>query len=70
MLKEELQAVMILNKDRQEDLAAALGKNLGTISDKINGRTAFKADEIEAIALRYKLNAEDIQRIFFAKTVT
>ena len=69
MVKEELQSVMILNKDRQEDLAEALGMTLGTFSCKLNGRSVFRQDEIEAIALRYKLNAEDIQRIFFPKTV-
>lgn len=70
MKKEELKAVMILNKDRQEDLAEALKMTPGTLSDKLNGKSVFRQDEIEAIALRYKLNAEEIQRIFFAKTVT
>ena len=69
MQKEELKAVMIINKDRQEDLAEALGMTPGTLSDKLNGKSVFRQDEIEAIVLRYKLNAEDIQRIFFAKTV-
>lgn len=69
MSKNELKAVMIRYGDRQEDLAAAIDMTPGTLSDKINGKTQFKQDEIAAIALRYKLTAEDIQRIFFAKTV-
>ena len=69
MSKNELKAVMARYGDRQEDLAAALNKAPGTLSDKINGKTKFKQDEIAAIALRYKLTAEDIQRIFFAETV-
>ena len=70
MQKEALKAVMILNKDRQEDLAEVLKMTPGTFSDKLNGKSVFRQDEIETIALRYKLSAEDIQRIFFAKTVT
>lgn len=69
MSKNELKAVMIRYGDRQEDLAAAIDMTLGTLSDKINGKRQFKQDEIAAIALRYKLTAEDIQRIFFAETV-
>lgn len=69
MLKSELKAVMARFGDRQEDLAAYLGKTGGTLSSKINGNTAFTQPEIEKIALRYDLTAEDIQRIFFAPTV-
>lgn len=67
--KQELRAVMIRHGDRQEDLAAALGIAQATLSKKINSESAFTGPEIEIIALRYKLTAEDIQRIFFARTV-
>lgn len=69
MRNNELKAKMAQFGDRQEDLAAALGRTPGTLSDKINGKFNFTQEEIETIALRYKLTAEDIQRIFFAKTV-
>ena len=69
MIKNELKAIMAKHGDRQEDLAAYLGKSIMTISSKINGDTDFKRSEIEMIALRYHLSAEDIQRIFFALTV-
>jgi len=69
MLKRELKAVMTRFGDRQEDLAAYLGITGGTLSSKINGNTSFTQPEIEKIALRYELTAEDIQRIFFASTV-
>lgn len=69
MNKNELKALMAKHGDRQEDLAAYLGKSIMTISAKINGETDFKRVEIENIALRYNLTAEDIQRIFFTRTV-
>lgn len=69
MIKQELKAVMARFGDRQEDLAAYLEIAPPTLSDKINGKTSFRREEIEAIALRYSLTAEEIQRIFFAKTV-
>jgi len=65
MVKQELRAVMIRFGDRQEDLAAALGIAPATLSKKMNGESVFTQPEIEIIALRYKLTAEDIQRIFF-----
>lgn len=69
MVKQELRAVMVKNGDRQEDLAAALDVTPATLSKKMNGESVFTQPEIEIIAIRYKLTAEDIQRIFFANTV-
>ena len=69
MIKQELKAVMARYGDRQEDLAAVLGISPPTLSDKINGKTDFWRAEIEVIALRYNLTADDIMRIFFVKIV-
>ena len=69
MIKQELKSVMVKYGDRQEDLAAYLDMAPQTLSAKINGAREFDRPEIEAIALRYNLSAEDIQRIFFTKTV-
>ena len=69
MLKQELRAVMIRNGDRQEDLAKALGISPTALSAKINGKRVFTQPEIEKIALRYNLTAQEIQRIFFTHTV-
>lgn len=66
MNKQELKAVMVRNGDRQEDLAAAIGMSGSALSARLNGVTPFTQPEIEKIILRYKLTAEDIQRIFFA----
>lgn len=69
MVKQELRAIIVRNGECQEDLAAALGITPGTLSKKMNGDSVFTQPEIENIALRYQLTAEDIQRIFFANTV-
>ena len=67
--KQELKSVIALSGDRQEDLAAAIEVTPATLSAKINGDTEFKGNEIEAIAVRYKLTAEGIRRIFFTAVV-
>ena len=69
MVKQELRAVMIRYGDRQRDLATALGIAPATLSKKMNGESVFTQPEIELIAMRYKLTADDIQRIFFNHTV-
>jgi hypothetical protein len=66
--KQELKAVLARHGDRQEDLAIALDMSVSALNMRINGSIPFRQPEIEKIALRYKLTAEDIQRIFFAQT--
>lgn len=66
--KQELKAVMVRYGDRQEDLANAIGISLPGLNMRINGSIPFRQPEIEKIALRYNLSAEDIQRIFFVQT--
>ena len=69
MLKQELKAVMVRYGDTQADLAAYMKMSTHTLSAKLNGLSEFSRPEIEKIALRYNLSADDIQRIFFIKTV-
>lgn len=52
--------------DNQGTLARALGLSQSSISERFNGRTEFRKDEIGAISKRYNLNADDIMAIFFA----
>ena len=69
MEKNELKAEIARHNDRQEDLAAAIGISPASLSARMNGEIDFKRTEVEAIAVRYDLSAEGIQRIFFAKTI-
>ena len=68
--RNEMKAVIALKGDRQEDLADALGIPPSALSARIKGKIEFRRNEIETIILRYKLTPQDIQRIFFAKTVS
>lgn len=68
MNKQELKAEITRHGDRQEDLAKAIDMSPAALSARINGITPFTQPEIELIAIRYNLSAEDIQRIFFAQT--
>lgn len=70
MVKNELRAVMALHGDRLEDLAADLDITVPALSNKINSKKDFWRAEIDKIAIRYNLSADDIQRIFFARNVT
>lgn len=70
MDKNELRAEMTRYGDRLEDLAVYLGITVPSLCNKINGKKDFWRAEIDRIAIRYKLTADDIQRIFFVRNVT
>lgn len=49
-----------------DKLAEALGIHPMTLRDKMRGRRAqFKQSEIQAIADRYELTADEVSKIFF-----
>lgn len=54
------------NGDTQEKLAVALGISNSNLSDKINGKSSFRQNEILLIKERYSLTANDVDRIFFS----
>ena len=53
------------NGDTQEKLAVAIGISNSNLSDKINGKSSFRQNEILLIKERYSLTAQDVDRIFF-----
>jgi len=72
MNKKALRSVMALHGDTNKTLAEFLGMTVQAFSYKINERTTaagnkaeFKQGEIALIRDRYKLNADDVDRIFF-----
>lgn len=65
MNKSALRAKMVMNDDTGITLSKALGISETTLSSKINGKAEFTRNEIAKIKERYKLNAEDIDEIFF-----
>ncbi len=70
MNKNELRARMARHGDTGQTLASALGISLAALSDKINGHTCFKQNEMKVIIDRYSLTAEDTQAIFFDPSVS
>ena len=70
MNKSALRAKMIINNDTGITLSKALGISDTTLSSKINGKAEFTQGEIVKIKQRYKLNAEDVDCIFFNHEVT
>ena len=54
------------NGDTQEKLAVAIGISCSNLSDKINGKSSFRQNEIILIKERYSLTADDVDRIFFS----
>lgn len=69
MEKKELRAEMARYGDTNETLAKALGISPQAFSAKINGKQAFKQNEIMNIKLRYELTPESVVGIFFAQKV-
>lgn len=69
MNKAKLRAKMIEYGDTFESLAKFLSISVGTLSKKINERSAagFTQPEIILIKKRYSLSAEQINSIFFNK---
>ena len=68
MNEKLLKIKMLEHDDTQASLADALGIDLCTLNYKIKGvRSQFKQSEIQTIADRYHLAADEIQKIFFNK---
>lgn len=61
-----LRAKMVLKGENQGVLADALEISRVTLCLKMNGKVDFKQSEIEAIAERYELTADEIKEIFFS----
>lgn len=69
MNKNRLMGIMKLNEDTSEELAKYLGIARSTLSSKMNEYRGmeFTQGEIKKIKERYKLDAEEIELIFFAQ---
>lgn len=72
MRKRELEALMKLNGDNGNTLAAYLGMARSTFSAKLNETNGaqFTQGEIMAIKEKYQLTAEQVDSIFFSKEVS
>ena len=66
MDKELLEYHMKKNGDTQVLLAQAIGLSQASLSERMNGKTEFRKNEIGAICRRYNLGADDVMAIFFA----
>ena len=61
---------MVMNGDTQSTIADVLHLPQSAISARINGKTAFRQDEINTIRLRWKLTDAQTVDIFFATEVS
>lgn len=62
-----LRSIMVLHGDTNATLAVFLGITEQSVSNKINENgTEFKQGEIAMIKVRYNLEPEMVDRIFFA----
>lgn len=57
---------MALHEDSVEDIAEYLGISRQTLSNKTEGKSEFKRDEIDAIISRYNLTPEETHEMFFS----
>ena len=71
MNKKLFRSLMVLHDDTNVSLARYLGITEQSLSNKINENgTEFKQGEIAKIKVRYGMDADTIDRIFFAKEVS
>lgn len=64
-------SVMVLHDDTNASLAKFLGISEQSVCNKINENgTEFKQGEIAKIKIRYNLDADMVDRIFFAVDVS
>lgn len=66
----ELKIEIIKHKEKQKDLAEALGIKPSNMSKKILGHVPFFADEMNAIRKRYSLTDRRVMEIFFDEEVS
>lgn len=66
----ELKIEIIKHKEKQKDLAEALGIKPSNLSKKILGRVPFFTDEMNAIRKRYSLTDRRMMEIFFDEEVS
>lgn len=67
MHKRRFLSKMALAGDSQKSLAEHLGMSEHTMSDKVNGKSHWRCDEIQKIARRWKLNLREVHDIFFVE---
>ena len=61
---------MIKNHDNQTILAKAMGMAQSALSDRINGKTEFRQNEINFIRMRWGLTDQEVIDIFFTQEVS
>ena len=62
----EFNAMLARFDKTREDVAAILGINPATLYRKINGQSDFTRQEIQIIRYAFNLDADSLDRIFFA----
>ena len=61
---------MVKNNETQKTLAEALNLPQSAVSARINGKTAFRQDEINIIRKRWNLSDKETVDLFFAEIVS
>ena len=61
---------MVMNGDTQTILADVLHLPQSAVSARINGKTAFRQDEINTIRVRWNLSDKQTVDIFFTQAVS
>ena len=68
---QTLKAIMVLHDESVRDLADVIGLSPSSVYRKLDGECGeFTQGEIAKIKAHYKLTAEQVDQIFFAKLVS
>ena len=69
MNQKLLRVKMLMAEDSQGDLAKYLDLSNTAMSQKMNGKVQFKAEEIAKIVWKYNLTPQETYEIFFGNGV-
>ena len=68
---QKLKVIMVLHDESVRDLADVLGLSPSSVYRKLNGECGeFTQGEIAKIKAHYDVTAEQVDQIFFAKSVS
>lgn len=70
MDRDLLRSVVVRNGDNMTKLADAMGLAQSALSNRVHGKVEFRQNEMNFIRQRYRLSAEETERIFFTEIVS
>ena len=66
-LNTTIKVMLLSRREKQKELADAIGMKYSTLSGKLNGNKRFSIDELRDILAHFEVTPDELYTIFFAK---